>query len=298
MVKSKSALLALIHQHLLKNGYAKAARELQRENGENFATSKITLQRVYKLWTKKSKKKKKKKEEAKHKKRDHDSKKADHLDLALPAKKSSGTKTKTKQVKKKMNLATEAAADVKVISKKASASLNDNPGSSVTQEADVFPDGNYSSVAASLKSKPGAEKSNGSSSSSETEEETTKQVARGKKNPDPVAAEQKSLSKPSNGKAEVSRSSADSDETDIDKLPAPVTSKPTVSSSQKASKGKRQAAPPVQKVQADSSTESSETDEDEPVKQVRHKRSCICCAVSLLVSEGPAKVLNVQLKCQ
>ncbi|XP_040200956.1 treacle protein isoform X3 [Rana temporaria] len=205
---------------------------------------------------------------------------------------------KTKQVKKKMNLATEAAADVKVISKKASASLNDNPGSSVTQEADVFPDGNYSSVAASLKSKPGAEKSNGSSSSSETEEETTKQVARGKKNPDPVAAEQKSLSKPSNGKAEVSRSSADSDETDIDKLPAPVTSKPTVSSSQKASKGKRQAAPPVQKVQADSSTESSETDEDEPVKQVRHKRSCICCAVSLLVSEGPAKVLNVQLKCQ
>lgn len=44
-----------------------------------------------------------------------------------------------------MNLAAEAAADVKVISKKASASLIDNPGSSVTQEADVFPDGNYSS---------------------------------------------------------------------------------------------------------------------------------------------------------
>ncbi|PIO36505.1 hypothetical protein AB205_0003600, partial [Aquarana catesbeiana] len=128
------------------------------------------------IFSRKSKKKKKtkKKEEAKRNKQDHDSKKAEHLDLALQAKKSSGTKAKkAKQVKKKMNLATEAAADVKVNSKKtpkkASPSLNANPGSSVAQAADVFPDANYSSV-----SKEKTEK-NESSSSSETEEETTKQ---------------------------------------------------------------------------------------------------------------------------
>ncbi|KAM5171337.1 treacle protein [Mantella aurantiaca] len=302
MVKAKGSLLALIHQHLLKNGYCKSARELQIESGEKFATSKVTLMRVYKLWTKKSKKKKKKKktkiQDGAKSKKAHDPKNSEgQADLVQEAKKSSDVKAKKdKKVKKKMNLATLDTADVKMTPKKARSSVNTKPGTSDALVAAGLPDGNDSSdskeetasanaaptQAAKLKSKPAVTKSDESSSNSESEEEINKQGVLGKSIPVTGAAMQKHLSKASNGKAEVGKSSESDDETDIDKVPASATAKPTASSNVQPAKTKSQAAPPAQQVQADSSTETSESDdEEEPVKQVVTQTSKLASPTAL-----------------
>ncbi|XP_069619675.1 treacle protein isoform X6 [Ranitomeya imitator] len=60
MAKRNTALLALIHNHLLQQGLLETARKLQEESGEHFNSHKKTLEKMLKQWNKKDKKKREK----------------------------------------------------------------------------------------------------------------------------------------------------------------------------------------------------------------------------------------------
>ncbi|XP_040296518.1 treacle protein isoform X2 [Bufo bufo] len=296
MVTRTSQLLALIHQHLLQNGYGRTARELQIESGEQFISQTASLKQIFRHWNTKDQKRKGSNESDAPSKKprlqdpvsssessdEEDNAHPKGADLVVQGKKDSikkAGKLKTKSsTPKKMNSAKKSASKGKGTTKTGAASLNLKPVAHETpvtlakssedsdSEDETVPSKATPVLERPLKSTPAeVVKSKTSLSTDSRAAWHDKSVPAKTTTTKPL----KPLSS-SNGKAmakeDSSETSESSDETDIEKPPVTVT--PNITT-QSVSKLKTKTPSTGTQPKEDSSESSESESEEEPGSQVK-----------------------------
>ncbi|XP_040296540.1 treacle protein isoform X5 [Bufo bufo] len=294
MVTRTSQLLALIHQHLLQNGYGRTARELQIESGEQFISQTASLKQIFRHWNTKDQKRKGSNESDAPSKKprlqdpvsssessdEEDNAHPKGADLVVQGKKDSikkAGKLKTKSsTPKKMNSAKKSASKGKGTTKTGAASLNLKPVAHETpvtlakssedsdSEDETVPSKATPVLERPLKSTPAeVVKSKTSLSTDSRAAWHDKSVPAKTTTTKPL----KPLSS-SNGKAmakeDSSETSESSDETDIEKPPVTVT--PNITT-QSVSKLKTKTPSTGTQPKEDSSESSESESEEEPGSQ-------------------------------